>query len=153
LEVLSNARRDFRIRKSQNDIFNIILAYERNKPLNPEEINNLTKIEKLQTIDKRDREINNAINSSKISTIHRIVNFNSERISALVKRKIVSSARKYANEMVKEKNKLGRDADEVYATSFREVSRKFTQLAVSTMRAHELKRYKENKENYVLKTK
>lgn len=140
--------------KISREIKSIILEYEKDKGLNPIDVNELTKIQKLTAIQQRDIEIEEVINSSKYSTLYRITKFNSERLSPITKRKILNTAMRIAElqvELCKEVKKSV--IHEVYDTTYYEVQRSLIKKAVSTLIDKEVKKYKSDVNNYVFKKK
>lgn len=135
--------------KITRDVKSIILKFEKEEKLNPNDVGDLTKLQKLTAIQKRDIEIEKIINSSKFSTLYRIIKLNSERLSPISKRKILLASRKIAElqvQSVEETAKLR--IQEIYDETYYEMQRKLTKKAVSTMIDREIKKYKSDPENY-----
>lgn len=131
------------------EVKNIRLRYERKEKLNPDEIKSLSRVQKLQIIDKRKVEINAVIEASEIcSVLYKICKLNSERLSPIVKRKISESAKLIAKQEVKSCGVIGRDADELYERTFTNYFRDLSRMAVTTLRTNEVSKYKSNPSNY-----
>jgi hypothetical protein len=129
--------------KISRDIKSVILRFEKDHSLNPVDVKNLSKIEKLTTIEKRDLEIEKIINESQYSTLYRITKFNSERLSPVSKRRIFHASRKIAEAEVLNSgvtNKLA--ANELFDKTFYEMQRSLSRKAVSTLISAEIDKYK-----------
>lgn len=140
--------------KISREIKSTILRYEKDERLNPVDVGELTKIEKLTAIQRRDLEIEKIINSSKHATLYRITKFNSERLSPITKRKILLTSRKIAEEqvlLVKDDRK--HVIQEIYDSTFYEMQRSLIKKAVSTLISKEIVKYKSDTTNYVFRKK
>jgi hypothetical protein len=139
--------------KVSRAIKNVIIKYELEQSLAPNEIKKLTKVERLRTLEKRDLEIDRIIDNSAIPIIYRISKFNSERLPAVAKRKIYLSARAIANAAVLESGLSGYDANELFEKEFSKYTRDMSRMAVTTLRHNEIFKYKNDPSNYRLITK
>lgn len=134
--------------KISRDVKNINSRYERDRKLNPSEMPDLTKIQKLSTIEERDLEIEAVINKSYCCMLYKISKLSSERLTPSTKKKIYSGAQKIARSIVLEEKRTGRDADERFDIVFKIHSRLLTRMAITSLRTVEIEKYKKNPNEY-----
>lgn len=130
-----------------------ISEYEKDKGLNPYDIKNMSKISKLTIIDERDRALDKIISTSEVGMLYRISKLTSERIPPVLKSKILFEAERAGKEYVREKGLSGLDGLDVEQQIRRTVIRESNRAILKSIKAKEIQKYKDNKNDFKFKTK
>lgn len=131
----------------------IISKYEREDGLNPTDMKRMSKISKLTRIDRRDIEIEELVSSTNVSMLYRISKLTSERIPPVIKSKILAEAEKAASAYVKEFNLVGLEALDEEQKIRRIVVKESYRAVLKTIKAKDILKYKEDRDNFVFKRK
>jgi len=131
-----------------------MLRYEKEDKLNPVDVKNLSKIEKLIAIEAQDIEIERIISSSKYARLYRITKFNSARLSPIVKRKILNTTRSIAEIQVRLSNEKSKSmVSEIFNSTFYDIQRVLTRKTISSLIDREIFKYKQEPSKYIFKKK
>jgi hypothetical protein len=119
--------------------------------LSPDKVKNLTKIERLQEIDKRDDEISKSIINSPVGNLFRSLNLSSEYISPNKKKKISLWVQVEVDKLLSEKEFNGIQEERASLISkFVKRAYRFEKISV---RKNAVERYISNREDFKLPSK
>lgn len=119
--------------------------------LSPESVKNLTKIERLEEIDKRDDEISREILLSPVGNLYRAMNLSSEYISPVKKKKISLWVQKEVDELLAQKEFSSLQEDRRQLIS--KFSKRAYRFEKNSVRKLTVERYKNDRENFKLPSK
>lgn len=131
----------------------VISKYEREDGLNPKEMASMRKITRLETIERRDLEIEALIVNSEYAMLYRISKLNSERIPPVIKSKILKEADKASTRFVAENKLSGFKALDAEKEVRRIVQREGYRAVLKTIKAEDIKKYKSDPTNFLFKAK
>lgn len=115
--------------------------------LSPENVRLLSKIERLQFIDKRDSEISACIQSSKFGILYKICNLSSEYINPVKKKKIQTWVRKEVDSLLSEGDDFSKIANERNQI-LSKLNRRALRFEKNSVRKLNIEKYFEDKDKY-----
>lgn len=120
--------------------------------LSPENVKRLTKIERLQAIDKRDLEIDDFIKESKSGILYKICKLSSEYISPIQKKKIQLWVKKEVDSLISDPNSspnFSNERNQILA----KLQRRALRFEKNSVRKLNIEKYLSDKELYKLPSK
>lgn len=138
------------LRSLEAQVRNINYNYSQGK-LSPERVKALTKIERLQEIDKRDDEIASLIVKSPVGNLYRALNLSSEYISPVKKKKISLWVQVEVDKLLSEKEFNG--ISEERASLIAKFVRRAYRFEKNSVRKASVSKYIDDRENFKLPSK
>lgn len=120
--------------------------------LSPENVKKLTKIERLQAIDRRDREIETEVKKSPASVLYKLSNLSSEYISPIQKKKIQLWVKKEVDSLFNSKNDFSQLAGE-RSQILVKLQRRALRFEKNSVRKLNIEKYLANKNDFKMPTK